>query len=229
MSNKSEPKTRVEKYPLPPTVDGICDLVREILSPGLVQRLEIEVSKPVRVVRVVEEEEAGLLEEDVDLDGRLRNIEMIEYTSEGAGPFQTVFDMMHIIQEARLHPVCWATGASEPFLSEWFELAARGMPTRIKTLNGLPIKQLKSLPEDTLILCGSGYPSAEPSELTLAVKVAVELRRPIDANTQTVSSREVDDPVRHNPRECDQATDPLAPSSRGLRTVDWKPEGHAGR
>ena len=45
MLNKSELKTKVEKYPLPDSIDGVCSLLREILTPGSVQRVEIDVDK----------------------------------------------------------------------------------------------------------------------------------------------------------------------------------------
>src|SRR3990172_10583486 len=74
MLTKSELKTKTEKYPLPTTVDGICSLVREILAAGRVQRLEIDVSQPVRVTRALASQEVGLEEPSLDLEGALRNV-----------------------------------------------------------------------------------------------------------------------------------------------------------
>jgi len=223
MSNKSKARTRVEKYPLPTTADGICSLMREILLAGSVQRIELDVNLPVRVVRGLSDAETGL-DEEVDLDGSLRNLEMVEYTSEGAGPFQTLFDMMQLIHVEKLIPTCWVTGEGVGhLLSEWLELRARGMPSGTEHLVGLPVHRVKMLPEDTLLLCGSPYPNAGFDELTMAIKTAIEIRRPSNDKRRTTPSSETDGAVWSDPNERNSTTHQLAAPARGLRKVEWKP------
>lgn len=225
MSSRSSLRTKIEKYPLPATVDGICSLIREILAQGLVQRIELDTQNPVRVIRAVAEGEgADLDEEELDLEGVLRNIEMIEYTSDDASPFQVVFDMMHLAHKENLNSVCWVIGAGgEKTLDEWLELKSRGMAAGMGKLMGLPIHHAKSLPEDTLILCASQYPSAGFEELSLAIKTAVEIRRPANVNQRITDSSKTNDSVRGNPPDNSTTTHQLAAATRGLRRVDWKP------
>jgi hypothetical protein len=225
MSNRSSSRAKVEKYPLPTTVDGICSLIREILAAGSVQRIELDVQNPVRVIRSTDNTEGADLEEDsLDLEGVLRNIEMVEYTSGSASPFQVVFDMMQLVHKERLNSVCWVSGSGcEKTLDEWLELKRRGMPVELGKLMGLPVHQVKFLSDDTLILCASPYPSAEFDELSLAIKTAVEIRRPSHGNQRASSGSETNDSIRSDPGSDSTPTNKLASSPRGLRRVDWKP------
>ena len=220
--NRSEKSTGVEKYPLPSTVDGIISLLREIMMKS-VQRIEIDVNHPIRVVRNLEKDDPLLREAEVGLYGTLRQAEFIEYYSEGASPFQAVVDMMQLMHKEGRYPICWATGAGDGgLLSQWMEWKERGMPSGTEALLGLPVKKIGELPEDVLILCGSEYPSAEETEITLAVKVAIELsREPNELRTEPV--RKVDDPVRVNPRKLTSAAGELALAAGGLRSTKWVP------
>ena len=81
--NKSNLRTRVEKYPLPATVDGICSLFREVMSGGSVQRIEFDINTPVRVIRALQEDDPDLQEPNIGWEGALRNLEdLLEYTVE---------------------------------------------------------------------------------------------------------------------------------------------------
>jgi len=229
MSNKSKTRVKVEKYPLPPTVDGICSMIREILAPGLVQRIELDIDSPIRVTRSVPLEDGKELEDDdVDLEAVLRNIEMIEYTSENASPFQVIFDMMQLVNNEKLNPVFWVGGTgSEKLIDEWLELRTRGMPGGLNRLLGIPVQRIKSLSEDTLILCASLYPSAGVDELSLAVKTAIEIRRPSHDTQRTAPCGQVDDSVRRDSGASDSPAHQLAAVARGLHKVDWKPDGQS--
>ena len=82
MLSKSEMarRTRLEKYPLPKNVDGICALLRQILNGGSVRRVEIDVDDVVRAYRMLEPSEFE--EPAVDTESVLRNIpQFVEYTS----------------------------------------------------------------------------------------------------------------------------------------------------
>lgn len=186
-----------EKYPCPDTVDGICSLVREVLSKGRVQSIEFSLGSPVRVTRSVEVDNPDLIEPDLDWEGALRNVEMVEYYDKDATPYQVVVDVMHLMQSEGLVCTCWVTGTGDvSLLSKWFKFRERGLPMGIRSILDRPVHRVKSLPEDTLILCGSAYPDADPDEISLAVKVAIELGRKDER-----SSSETDDRKRINPRE----------------------------
>ena len=181
MSSRSD-KTRVERYPLPKTIEGICATVRDVLTGGSVQRMELDVGEPlIRVVRVITD--VGLEEPDIGWDAALRNVAvMLEYSSERASPFQVLVDMFLLVQQRKMVAACWAAGTGdEGLLGKWLELVDRGMPSELPGLLGLPIHFLKSLPEESLVLCASRYPNPEPNEVSLAVRTAIELRRGYDS------------------------------------------------
>lgn len=217
-------RVRVEKYPLPATTDGIVSLVREVLSQGKVQRIELDNENDVRVLRELEAEDPDLVEPDVSLDGALRNVEMIEYSSEGASSFQVVVDMTQLMRHENHHCICWAIGTGDDLLEQWLEFRERGMPSDINFLLNLPVRRLRSLPEDTLILCGSKYPGAEAEEVTLAVKAAVEIRRSNELE-RPVQSRPSDDRVGNGPTERPSTASQLAIAAGGLRRTKWIPPG----
>lgn len=170
-------KTRVERYPLPKTIEGICATVRDVLSGGSVQRMELDVDEPlIRVVRVVTD--VGLEEPSVGWDAALRNVDtMLEYSSAQASPFQVLVDMFLLVQQRKMVAACWAAGTGdEGLLGRWLALVDRGMSPDLPGILGLPIHFLKSLPEESLILCASRYPNPEPNEISLAVRTAIETR-----------------------------------------------------
>lgn len=215
---KSEVHT--EKYQLPATIDGICALVREVLSGGHVKRLELDNDDAfVRAHRWVEVD--GLTEDEVTWDGALRNVlVMQEYYSEGASSFQVVADMMFLAMEEGVHNTCWVTGTGGPkLLRQWFDVDKRKLPVGdINSLLGLPLHRVKSLPDETLILCCSKYPSADPTEISMAVKTTIDLRREPDAPGNKDA-----DSGRGHPQEHPSAARQLAFGTGGLRRVSWRP------
>ena len=225
-SSKSEPRsTRVEKYPLPGTVEAILSLMREIIEGGSVQRIEMDVDLPVRVVRNVAPEDPMMQEVSIGLKGVLRQVEFVEYYSEDASPYQVVVDMMQLLHKEGRYPICWATGYGDlNTLDQWLEWKERGMPAGTEYLLGIPVKILDDLPEDTLILGGSEYPSAEAEEITLAVKTAIEVRSEDD---ERKPAREADDPVRPSARQCPSTASQLALAAGELHRVEWsEPDQH---
>ena len=223
MSSKSD--KRLEKFDLPKSIDGICALVREVLDGGNVDRLEIDNEDSyVRAWRWVERDD--LDEPDIGWDAALRNVPtMIEYASEGASPYQTIVDMMLLAQNERMHCTAWAVGnGGIKLIGEWLELRSREMPvTSVNPLLNLPVKELKSLPEDTILLCCSKYPRADPGEITMAVKAAIELR-----SEHVGRVHEADDRSGNNSEEHATAARTLGLGGRGLREVSWKGPSDAG-
>lgn len=219
MSSRSE-KTKVERYPLPKTIDGICSIVREILMGGAVQRMELDVDEPlIRVVRTITD--VGLEEPEIGLDAALRNVAtLLEYSSAGASSYQILVDMYLLVQQRNLIGACWAAGTGdEGLLAQWLELVERGMSSVTPGLLGLPLHFLKSLPEETLILCASRYPNPEPSEITLAVRTAIELRRSYEQEPHVGSDS--DDRVGNGSQKHDAATDRLEAATPELFLPAW--------
>lgn len=177
----------------------------------------------VRVRRWVEDD--GLEEERVTWDGAIRNVPtMVEYYSDEASSFQVIVDMMLLAQEDGLYPLVWITGPDESdLLKKWLEVDRRGLPVKnVQNLVGLPIHRVKSIPEETLILCCSKYPGASPDEITMAVKTTVDLRRSHEPDNKD------DGRSGNHPSEHPSAAGQLALSARGLRPVPWSPPGGVG-
>jgi hypothetical protein len=216
MSSKSE--KRQEKYPLPKDIDGICALVRRILNGGSVSRIELDNDDPVaRAWRWVDK---GDLEESaVSWDGALRNVRNgLEYASPGATSYQVLVDMMLLAQKEGPHATMWATGrGGKDLIREWLELEKRGMPIYdFDQLQGVPLMELKSLPADTLILCCSRYRNAEPEEITVTIKAAIEVRK--DHEPIIENARQGGD----YPQAYAAAVGPVAAGAGVLRRVAWR-------
>jgi hypothetical protein len=211
---------RTEKYMLPATIDGICSLVREILSGGHVKRLELDNDDSfVRAHRW--SENTGLEEESVSWDGALRNVPVLqEYYSDGAEPFQVVVDMLLLAQQENTHGICWATGVgNEDLLRKWFDVDGRKLPVgSIDSLLDIRVRRLKSLPEETLILCCSKYRNEDPEDVAMAIKTSMELEKENGTSGFKDAGRS-----GSNSKEHASATGQLVLTTGGLRRVPWKP------
>jgi len=230
-SNRSEKRRdrsrlRLERYPLPKSTDGICSQIREVLKGGNVVNLEMSVENTtIRVMRVVTAEE--LEEDSVTWDSALQAIDnMIEYSSEGATSYQVLIDMMQVVEHEGLHGVCWACSSNGlAFIHKWLEFEARRMPTTTSLL-GLPIREIKTLPIETLVLCAAPWVSASPEELSFAVKTVMELNH--EREQRDLPSSSPSHPVGNGAPERLAAVGGLALTSSGLRKVSWKSAGDDG-
>lgn len=180
MSSKSENQVlNKEEYPEAKTKAGYTALLREILDvPGAVDQINMKVGRPVLVWRWVEKND--LMEsEDLSLDGALANADILEYSNPDLAKTapEELFHLMSIMSSERHSPVCWATGRDQSgLLTKWLRVEEQGVPYEEGFLLGLPVERLKSLPEDTILLCGAEHPGAALNEITLAVKAAIEIR-----------------------------------------------------
>lgn len=219
MSNKSDQVLRRETYPLPTSTDAVVKLVDEVLATdGYVHKLLLEENQPVRVYRWVDED--PLAESQADIEAALRNVELFEYNVEGGGPFESVWDMMALVRDEKHWPICWVTGAQDELLSKWFQMEDRGRPWSLKDMFALPVYQLQSLSDDTLILCGSAFKEAEPEEMAIAVKTAIELRSEGNGDTSSTTH----DQVWDHPKERDSAISEVETSPRD-GSSGWEPSG----
>jgi len=198
MSNRYE-NLRREEFPLRSSRTGdIIQVLQQILSTQQAYKIVIEGD---RIVSYKIQTQEGLEESDVTLDGALRNSTLIEYTNDEYNAFETVLDMMQIVANEDLHPICWATGfPQERLLESWLRLEARGMQMPVDPMDSLaciPIHRLKTLPEDALILCATKHSDADVKDVVLGVKAAIFLRRPevVDEDQGQEPSREADSPV----------------------------------
>jgi hypothetical protein len=224
VSTKSENQVlSKEEYPEPKSKAGFTALLKEILDlPGGVDQVILKVGKPVRVWRWVEKN--GLMEEeDRSLDGALSHAEILEYANPDlprTAP-EELFHLMSIMDAERRIPVCWAVGRDQTgLLARWLRVEEQGVPYKEGSLLGLPVERLKSLPEDTLLLCGAEHPDAAPSEVTMAVKMAIEVmeRNHVEEKLERNALGRRNPPEERN--RPDGATPNGAPGDGG---EGWKP------
>lgn len=189
VSSKSDTHTLTkEEYPEPRTKAGFPALIREILDqPGGVHRISMERGQPVRVWRWVEKND--LLEQDPTLDEALSRADVIEYVNPDihrTAP-EELFHMLAILKSEKAVPVCWATGRDQAgLLRKWLRVDEQGVPFDESEFLGVPVERLKSLPEDTLLLCGAGHANAGPEEVTFVVKTAMEVRHVEEKNDRAI-------------------------------------------
>jgi hypothetical protein len=181
---------------MPSDTDSLLNLLREALSSdGLVHKIVCEEGQLVRIYRWVEDD--GMSEVGLDIEGALRNAEFVEYSVEGGGPFEAIWDMIALVRAEKLWPTCWVTGQKETnLLDTWLEMSERGRPWDLKTMLGLPVHHVDFLEESTLILCASVFKEAEPENVSFVVKTAIEVEVE-DGDTSSPTP----DPVRSHPRE----------------------------
>lgn len=177
-SNKSDLALQREEYPEPNSKKGVVSLVDEILKiQGGVERIILERGQPVRVWRWTEKND--LFEESPTLEGALAHAEIIEYVNpdESKTAPEELFHVMSVLKNEAHKPVCWATGRNQTgLLRKWLRVDEQGVPFDQSELLGIPIEHLKSLPEDTLLLCGARHYNADTHEVTIAIKTAIEIK-----------------------------------------------------
>jgi len=174
MSTRSDVRVKREEHPLPRTPEAISSLVDSIVRGGSVQKIIIENGRPVRVYRnVVTEDEFE--EQDMDIDAALRNAPMFEHSGEGR-PLRILFELTQGLTEEKQRPVCFVSGQnSKGIVYQWLGIEKKSLVIGNEELFGIPLIRIRSLPEETLILCGSPYADAEPKDITLALKVTMEV------------------------------------------------------
>jgi hypothetical protein len=216
-SGKSKTRIEIERYPMPESIDGICDLVRSIYNVTGVRRLEIE--GQFRVTRE-KEFDPDITELDKSWEEALQGLDnFIEFNPKNSPDHTTVLLFLsNIVTRKGLRPVCFVTGSDTGMLSKWLGLGE--MEIGMESLFDIPIRRISSLPEETVILCGAHFKDAEPSEIEFAVKTTIEVREPNE--TREISSSETSDAVWDNPGGGNQAANHVEVATRELRKVAWK-------
>lgn len=196
MLNKSKESLRTEKYPLPTTVEGILSILREVLSGGRVRRIELDTDLPIKVIREVETS-SECHEPDMDLDAALHKVEMLECSGE---PMEAIAKMTRQLYRRNLFPCCWVIGPSS-LLDTWAHPYEPEFYAGQDYFLNVPVRIIRSLASDTLILCGSQYKNADAEDIDFAVKTSMELRRDYESE----SSGSTADPVWSGPKKRDSA------------------------
>jgi hypothetical protein len=219
-----------EEYQLPSTVEEILDVLRSTMSSGSpVRKVVVEESRPILVYRDMTE---GELEElETTLDGALRNSKVIEYLNDDPRAVaEMLYDMQHVLHMHGLYAVCWAVGPMDSDkLEAWLRMDERGMPTppgfQLTQLGGFPVRKVRSLPEDVIILCGARYKEGDVNDIELGVKTNIELKEESDARLESSAARH---PVRDDPGGDAPATRVVEAPARVRKEAGWVPTGILG-
>lgn len=212
-----------ETYDLPGSLGEILQLLEGILAGGGVQSLELEVGKPVKVFRATRSHP-----EENDLDGVLRNVELFEYLAEDHTSIDKLFGMLNLISSEGLFPACWATGPDvRGILDQWLFVDRLGLRTGVENLMGVPVKRVKSLDEDVLILCGSREIVSSVDDIVLAIKTDIEMRG--EDYERDEPSREVDGGVRGGEQGAGGAIHQVEADSRRGSVGGWNTYSFPGR
>jgi hypothetical protein len=211
--NRSKLRPVVERYPLPEDVNGICELIRDILDKGSVQKIELDVGDLVRVVRLVE---VGDLEESEEgWDQSLKGLEDFEeYNDADATPDGIILHLLNAVADIDLFGVAFITGTNDTnLLGKWLKI-----PDRSKQIAGIPIYRVNTLPEETLVLCGAKFREATPSEIEYAIKTTMEIRH----EERKLTGGKITDSGRDNPGRYSETNDQLEIAPGRLRKVRWE-------
>jgi len=222
---------RREEYPIPEKVDEIADLIRDILNGGRVQGLTIVHGDVIRAYRSVQED---AYDPTAELDMALGYAEIWEYCVD---EYHTVNDilvgMCKVLASLKNYPICFATGPnSTGLLDRWMLIDELGLPKGVENILGLPVVRIKTLDEDTLLLCGARIPMADLEDIKVVVKTAIDLRGKEYDHYRAVSrnsSRREDAGGVGDDTEGDGAsTDQVAATAGESGGLDWVPAGVFG-
>jgi len=165
-----------EQIPLPATVDGVLEVLKQVLSKPFVQSVSLNSGEPIRVVwykaisdslNIGEPEDAP---EDV-----LAQVDLEEFTS-SRGAAASLVEAVFYLNQRNLHATHLFVGSLE-FFKDW-----QGIPSVVnlpemsgtKYLNYLSINLLEVpfLEEEVVVLLASGARNASTTETTKALKIA---------------------------------------------------------
>lgn len=230
-SSRFSVPVRREEYPIRPTVDEIVESIRDILEAGNVRGISIVQDDVIRVYRAVEEEE---YDPSAVLDMTLGYAEVYEYLVDNTHTANDrVVGMCKVMASHRTYPVCFATGPNiMGLLDRWLLVEELGLPKNVESIIGIPVVRVKTLDEDTLLLCGADIPLADLEDIKVVVKTEIDLRgkeyEHYRATARNSARRTDDDSVWADPGIDDSTACQVGASADGSGGLDWVPTGIFG-
>lgn len=151
--------------------EAVVMAIRKLLGRGDVMSLEVTATdSAVRYKRYATAEEAeakaSLTYHDVV---RARPMEELDVSTEELTPYQQMFEMFGVLEDAGYAPILLLSGRPLPKLREWLDLMSR----KAKTVFGVRVLVEENIPEDNLILCGSDGADEGPESVQFSVKVTL--------------------------------------------------------
>lgn len=162
------------ELPLPKGISNILNTIRDVLTLGQVQTLQIDIGCPLRYSRLVRETEAQQKQQEeregaASLGSIARNIFMEEYsgTRLHGGPTEILFDMFLGISARQLYLTHIGIGVASQFF-DWMSMdpIAYG---GIDRLGGAQLVRDSDIPDNTLIMFAGPYAAGQADQATYAL------------------------------------------------------------
>lgn len=155
-----------EEHPLPQLRKEIMARIENVLAGGGVQKLILEIGRPIHVYRLVRKEDAASPPEEIpadDLWAQVRNSRMKELgVDAGTDAFRCLFYSFDAMRTLKLKPhrlFVQSTG----LLRRWLKLAP---DFRLPEVFGVEVEEQLDVPEDCAILVGVSYDETNTQETT---------------------------------------------------------------
>lgn len=161
-----------DSVPLPTTRKELVDQFREILALGNVQKVIVELAKPILFHRLVPEnliaEGQKPVEED-PLDG-VRAGDVIDFTPRlGISPYEILFDAFGELSRDYLPKLIVVGNYST--VRKWLKLPHTA---NLDTIYGVKTVQSSYMPEDAIIL--AGVSSSDPDRIAYSLRIEVDIK-----------------------------------------------------
>lgn len=150
-------------------IDALATQVGAILKVEQdAQRIILDVTKSyIHVEKFVK----GAVDPDADqerYDNILRNVPMREFlTDKKLSPFEYIYRLFKEVTDEGLS-VALIFAGNMVWLDRWIPLSKKE-----PKLLGIPVRRIKNIPEDALIVCGAEWVEAEPEDIRFTVKGAI--------------------------------------------------------
>lgn len=170
--DRAEYRLLKEEYPLPATRREVVAAVETILNAGMVQKLVVEVTQPIKVFRLVHKDELqSSPPQDLpadDLWGRVRNGRMEELaTLKTWGAFQVLFEAFATVTHFKMKPA----RIFVPSLGQLREWLGIDKTVPLSQLYCVDIEVAKGMPQDCCILAAVSYDEANSDALGLRIPI----------------------------------------------------------
>ena len=163
-----------EEHPLPATRKELIARIETLLSLGGVQKLVVELGRPIRLDRMVDKGSlagAPIEAPPDDLLSQIRNGEMQEMTTMGSwSPYQVLFFAFHTVATRKLKPAaifCRDFG----LMRKWLKLDNN---FDLTTIFGIDAIRSMDMPDDAFILAAVSYDETN-TEATLGLRVPMDM------------------------------------------------------
>ncbi len=155
-----------EEHPLPGSRKEIVARIETLLGAGGVQKLVIELGRPMHLYRLVKKEDFSKPPEDLPADDlwlRVRNGRVVEVNPPDArDAYQSLFFAFDALRSMKLKPEKLFV-QTLPQLRKWMKLASS---FGLSEVYGVAIEEQPNIPDDCVILVGVSYDEANTQDTT---------------------------------------------------------------